>query len=645
MRYLLLFLLSLVISITFFAQGLTPKQKKKKWGFVNKDNEWVIKPKFSEVKPFNEGLACVRIKNKWGFIDASGAKIIKPQYSSANSFTNGFAAVRSLTPLAGNSRENNNQYKWGFINKQGTLTSPLLFKTVKDFDEKGRTLVQLFNMKANEFFWINSNGKAISPPFTKKEKIGDIYKIENKRRDGLPVYRFIKPTGEAITAWYLNNFNLEQETTKVWLPSDPKNDTIEVEAFRGNPRKKLCAYINQKGEVLTDWYSEIKPFIKGYAPIRHNHLYGFIDSTYSLTKKPIYRELDTLNKKRYKGQIETGKTAILDLKGKELSLYTYDFELLNKGYFLGKHQLKSSYRNETKYAVFDENGNQKTSWFNKIHTIHNGIVRVEDERLSYDNTFSYQYFYNYVQLESGELISNWRPIIKTTWEQETDSLLTQLFLSTPILNLEDSFFKTLFVKEFKLSKREKTITFSGGDFHNGMAIVAKKEKKITTSKNGLTTTSYETLYGYIDWYGDLVIPYRYKEAAGFREEFAVVGNGKHYGAINTNGKNIIPYNFNMLCAYGSGLFPFLNDKRQWGFVNRKNRIQIEAQFDQTLPFSYGYASVKKGRYWGLIDVMGNEVMSFVSRKPIEIISQTKIRYLKSGVGYLEEEIKNLPLEK
>ena len=639
-------LLFLIATIVGFTQELTPKQNKNKWGFVNAKNEWIVKAKYSEVKKYSEGLACVRVKNKWGFINKEGKKVISFQYSNAFSFKNGLAAVRSFKVLAGNTRENNNQYKWGFVNALGTLVIPFQFKLAQDFDTENRAQVQLFNMKSTEYFWIDPNGKAISPPFTKIIKDGVNFKIQNNRRDDVDVYRYITKNGEPITDWYLNDFNLSDTLIKVWLPTSSENDTLQVSAYKGNSKKKLCAFINKDGKVLSEWYSEIQPFLKGYAPIRHHHLYGFIDQDFKLVTAPKYRELSVLRADVYKGQVEYGKTVLLDYKGDEFSLFCFDFENFTGDLYLGKHQLNSSYRNENEVAVFDSKGNQMTSWFNKVHGVHNGIVRVEDERLSEGDLENrmYEMKYNYVSLESGELLSDWRTATTLSWKedrQRKDSVLSYLFLAEQVINLDHDFFSTLFVKEFDFSTRENTLVFSGGDFHNGLALVAIKKGEVKENRNGLQVTKDVLMYGYIDWYGDLVIPYRYKEAAAFRDEYAIIGTGETYGAINSKGRKVLPNKYLMLGAYGSGLFPVLNEKGLWGYVNREGRIQIEYQYDRVMPYSYGYASVKKGRNWGLIDVMGNELMSFDYKKPIEVISPLKVRFLQSGVGYLEKRIDEL----
>lgn len=624
-------------------QELVPKQKKSKWGYVNHSGEWVIKPKFHEVSEFKEGLACVRIKNKWGYINKSGKKLTPFQYSAALSFSNGLAAVRPYKTLPGNTRENNNQYKWGYIDLSGTLTIPYLFKSALDFDNKERALVQLFKHKKNEQFWINKSGEAISPPFIEKIKEGNIFKIVNKRNDGIKVYRYIKNDGNPVTEWYLNDFNLNQDLIKVWLPSQQENDTIETNAFKGNSKKKLCSYINKNGAVLCDWYSEIKPFKNGFAPIRHFHYYGFIDSSFQLIVAPKYREISLINDSTYKGQIEYGKTVLISTSGIEKSLSCHDFEVYSDSLFLGIHELKSSYRNELKYAIFNSKGKQITGWYNKIHDIHNFIVRIEDERPHYtkENGLEYVAKYNYIQLKTGDLITTWRPTTFLQWEQtkiKKDSILSYLFLSTPTIKLSKIFFNQLYIKEFEFIPKEQKLIFSGGDFHNGMALVSIKAPEKTAYYNKLKTSCNTSKYGYIDWYGDLIIPYRYEDAAAFRDEYAVYRKNGKYGAINSKGKTVIKPQYNMLGAYGSGLFPFLNDKGKWGYINRANRIQIESIFDNATPFSYGYASVKKGKYWGLIDVMGNEIMPFDYKKSIEIISPKKVKFLQSGVGYIEKEI-------
>ncbi|HEF3474383.1 TPA: WG repeat-containing protein, partial [Campylobacter coli] len=51
-----------------------------KWGFIDKNGEFVIEPKFDGVGNFSEGLARVELNGKYGFIDKSGKIVIEPKF-------------------------------------------------------------------------------------------------------------------------------------------------------------------------------------------------------------------------------------------------------------------------------------------------------------------------------------------------------------------------------------------------------------------------------------------------------------------------------------------------------------------------------------------------------------------------------------
>ncbi|EAH9640326.1 WG repeat-containing protein, partial [Campylobacter coli] len=49
-----------------------------KYGFIDKNGEFVIKPNFDDAWYFREGLAKVGLNGKYGFIDKSGKIVIEP---------------------------------------------------------------------------------------------------------------------------------------------------------------------------------------------------------------------------------------------------------------------------------------------------------------------------------------------------------------------------------------------------------------------------------------------------------------------------------------------------------------------------------------------------------------------------------------
>ena len=104
----------------YFSHGLAPAQDEatRQWGFINRKGEWAIKPQFSKVKEFSNGLAAVWKDFKWGYISPEGETIIEPQYRAAGNFVDGYAFI---------STEKQNFY----INRQGkAVFSESLYKNV-----------------------------------------------------------------------------------------------------------------------------------------------------------------------------------------------------------------------------------------------------------------------------------------------------------------------------------------------------------------------------------------------------------------------------------------------------------------------------------------------------------------------------------
>lgn len=88
-----------------------------KWGFIDKNDNIIIKPQFKFAEPFHDGLAAVQKHKKYGFIDKNGKYVIKPIFDRAYWFNNGLAAARIGD-------------KWGIINQKGEFVIKPQFEYV-----------------------------------------------------------------------------------------------------------------------------------------------------------------------------------------------------------------------------------------------------------------------------------------------------------------------------------------------------------------------------------------------------------------------------------------------------------------------------------------------------------------------------------
>lgn len=95
----------------------------KKYGFVDRNDNVVIRVMYDDARDFSEGLAAVSVDSEWGFVDKTGNMVIAPQYEYVGDFKNGDAYVSMGS-------------YYGYINKQGkTTSSEGIEKSFRSIDE------------------------------------------------------------------------------------------------------------------------------------------------------------------------------------------------------------------------------------------------------------------------------------------------------------------------------------------------------------------------------------------------------------------------------------------------------------------------------------------------------------------------------
>ncbi len=92
---------------------------------------------------------------------------------------------------------------------------------------------------------------------------------------------------------------------------------------------------------------------------------------------------------------------------------------------------------------------------------------------------------------------------------------------------------------------------------------------------GLAVVRQNDVYGFADSSGQLVIPMRYMYASSFTDELALVSDSSD----------------------------------QFSFIDKSGRVAIDLKdYENAFPFVSGYAAVRKGDKYGLIDKAGKEIM-------------------------------------
>lgn len=240
-----------------YSQGLACVQYYDKWGFIDKNGQWIIKPRFDKAKPFSESLACVKFENKWGFIDKSGHMIIPPEYSAVSSFSDGFAVIY-------------NGYSFEYIDKAGNLAIDRKFEIAKPFTDGLASVIYL-----GEKGYIDFNGNwIIKHNYDKADAFSEGLALVKKGEK----YGYINHRGDLAIPFRYTDANHFSD------------------GFASVKINNKWGYIDRQGIVVhASEFDYAGEFMNGHAVVRKNNKYGMIDKSGKWIIDPTYHDLSELS--------------------------------------------------------------------------------------------------------------------------------------------------------------------------------------------------------------------------------------------------------------------------------------------------------------------------------------------------------------
>ncbi|WP_244944961.1 WG repeat-containing protein [Nostoc sphaeroides] len=91
-----------------------------KFGYIDKEGNFIIEAQFDEADIFSERLAPVKKGGKWGYINQFGEFVIQPDLDFAKPFSEGVALVNIGGELKQDKEQEKAYFlggKWGYIRK------------------------------------------------------------------------------------------------------------------------------------------------------------------------------------------------------------------------------------------------------------------------------------------------------------------------------------------------------------------------------------------------------------------------------------------------------------------------------------------------------------------------------------------------
>lgn len=266
-----------------FKNGIARIKSNNKFGFVDTANKIVIPIVFDDLSDFNKGLARAKYNSKWGFIDSKGKFVVQPQYNEVSEFDEHNLARVVIKD------------KWGIIDRTGKIILPIEF-VIEYYYSRWRSddlmvVAKYKNILAIDYIHgvYDINGKQILPII-----YDDIDIIELKDKDYNKIeYPYIHASLDG--KWGV--VNRQNDIIVPFKYSD--RDCIKPfkNGFAAVKVNERWGFVDEKGiEVITPKYERVEDYMFGFFIVKQKEKWGAIDSKNKEMIPCIYNKLEILEK-------------------------------------------------------------------------------------------------------------------------------------------------------------------------------------------------------------------------------------------------------------------------------------------------------------------------------------------------------------
>jgi len=483
-----------------FNEGLMPKidysGEFKKYGYVDSDNKWVIKPTYDFVENFSDGLAFVMKGGEKFFIDKYEKKVFSLDCRSALSFKNGYARYEANPVGTGHSWR-----KCGVVNKVGGVVIPPIYEKIGSLNEDGVTVATI----RRKVFIVSVDSEPVD--ITKYCTIS------------FPRVRYIRSSKEEAVTF--------------------KSKLLMVRTENGS------GYLNYAGEmVIPDKYTDARPFSGDIALVKEGEKWGAINTSGEVVVPFIWNSIDDPNP-RYKN----GSKGFVSFYSKGHKVYRN----LEGSTLPSAYSFRSTTRSESGYI-------QVSNAENKLGFMNGDGVVVIDTKYSRLENFVNGYAKATVHRDELPLGAPSKIVYineqgREFTEAEYYTATNQLVEKTDGFYDVDGQ-KIITKKEgehyigYGLDRRkflEGNMIFTkesryGVYNYQGKVIVPPKYKSISAFRNGFAIfKDVDDKYGVIDRSGKVVIKAQFESIGSFSEGLAYAKFKNKVGYINTVGKLVIGF--------------------------------------------------------------------------------------------------------
>lgn len=585
------------------SENLICFSREKGYGFIDKNNKEVIPPLYRSASVFKSGLACVSFLDStyYGYIDKNNKWIISPKYIRGGDFNGNYAVVNATRNYTLNSDNA------GVINKAGKEIIPMKYDniTIEDNFLIVKEIRKDSYLTVTRYGVLNFDGKELLPieyaSINKKYGI-DFYEItKNSKSSLIDKNGKFSMLGEYDYIYTFTDFGISHvRRDKKYTVIDKNLKTIIPELGANNiilGRKNKIALLFNNKVEI---YNEMGKLLK---TIKQENVIAYGTEFYSNDDSLKMKFSNIV----YLYDIPSNKMQLLDFS--EVA----DFN--EEGIFVGKN---------ISYDFLDHTGKKlNTKPYTSVVNFSEGICAVQES----------SYSTPYLADKSFTKIKD----------------LTNIFegpFSEGMAKAKSQYGNNRYYYDKKGNYISITDAADAGNFKNGRAYIKKQYTNkfyfINKSGNKINNEEYDEIgefsenlagvkksgkTGYIDTTGKMVIPYKFDIGTPFYNGFALVKDVNEYYLINKKGEKAMKDIYNGATNPANGTYP-VQKGTSYGIIDEKGKVLIDFKYQEILPLYENIAWAKKDGKWGLVNSSNKVLTDF----EYETGDKCKNGYIKVGIG-------------
>jgi|GEM_PF-5536049 len=152
----------------------------------------------------------------------------------------------------------------------------------------------------------------------------------------------------------------------------------------------------------------------------------------------------------------------------------------------------------------------------------------------------------------------------------------------------------------------------------GNMVISPMYDKASKFQSGLAAVTLDDLAGFINHDNDFVVDPVFEDVAFAHKNYLFVKKDGHWGIITRSGEQVTDFIYNEFYFIKDGMLPAMH-KGRWGLISLESEFKTAFRYSAPPNYHEGLIEFTECRMRGVMDLKGNELISFLPQSSSSFI--------------------------